>query len=168
MKFAACCLNTEKERLTVFQVYAFNVTNSASWLAGREALRVEEVGPFVYRFVQEMVTMMMIWGCWWWWQKKRFEDVYQIRETWWRTNVEEHQDGQVGFFWLLKWDISHFRSATTWSRGIAPESNLFGAVFNCASQGGEKSGQIKYLGEVSATLKQHHSISPHSFVSCNC
>ena len=64
--------------------------------------------------------------------------------------------------------IPHFRSATTWSRGIAPESNLFGAVFNCASQGGEKSGQIKYLGEVSATLKQHHSISPHSFVSCNC
>lgn len=60
MKFAACCLNTEKERLTVLQVYAFNVTNSASWLAGREALRVEEVGPFVYRFVQEMVTVMMI------------------------------------------------------------------------------------------------------------
>ena len=50
MKFAICCLNTEKERLTVLQVYAFNVTNSASWLAGREALRVEEVGPFVYRF----------------------------------------------------------------------------------------------------------------------
>ena len=59
MKFAACCLNTEKERLTVFQVYAFNVTNSASWLAGREALRVEEVGPFVYRFVQEVVTIIM-------------------------------------------------------------------------------------------------------------
>ena len=35
------------------------MTNSASWLAGREALRVEEVGPFVYRFVQEMVTMIM-------------------------------------------------------------------------------------------------------------
>ena len=59
-KNIARCLNMEKERLAALQVYAFNVTNSASWLAGREALRVEEVGPFVYRFVQEMVIMMMI------------------------------------------------------------------------------------------------------------
>ena len=28
--------------------------------------------------------------------------------------------------------ISHFRSATTWSRGMAPESNIFGALFKCA------------------------------------
>ena len=32
-----------------YEVYVFNVTNPESWLAGRESLRVEEVGPFVYR-----------------------------------------------------------------------------------------------------------------------
>ena len=32
-----------------YEVYVFNVTNPESWVAGRESLRVEEVGPFVYR-----------------------------------------------------------------------------------------------------------------------
>ena len=43
--------------------------------------------------------------------------------------------------------IPHFRSATTWSRGMAPESNILCAVFKCASQRGEKSGYLKDLGE---------------------
>ena len=51
----------------LFQVYMFNVTNADAWLAGEGGVRleVEEVGPLVYR------------------------------ETWWRTNVELHSDGQV-------------------------------------------------------------------------
>ena len=32
-----------------YEVYVFNVTNPEGWVAGRENLRVEEVGPFVYR-----------------------------------------------------------------------------------------------------------------------
>ena len=42
-------------------MYAFNVTNSDNWLAGRERLKVDEVGPFVYRWSSFiMVTMTMI------------------------------------------------------------------------------------------------------------
>ena len=51
------------------QVYVFNVTNPEAWLEGegRVRLEVQEVGPLVYR------------------------------ETWWRTNVEVHQDGRVSY-----------------------------------------------------------------------
>ena len=42
-------------------MYAFNVTNSDNWLAGRERLRVDEVGPFVYRwssFIMKIITIL--------------------------------------------------------------------------------------------------------------
>lgn len=31
------------------KVYLYNITNKQAFLEGREKLRVEEVGPFVYR-----------------------------------------------------------------------------------------------------------------------
>lgn len=33
------------------QVYLFNVTNSEAFVDGREPLKVEEVGPYVYKLV---------------------------------------------------------------------------------------------------------------------
>lgn len=34
------------------KVYIFNITNREEFLAGTEKLRFEEVGPYIYRYVE--------------------------------------------------------------------------------------------------------------------
>lgn len=33
------------------KIYLFNITNAEAFLAGREKLQVEQVGPYVYKYV---------------------------------------------------------------------------------------------------------------------
>lgn len=38
------------------KVYIFNITNHEAFLAGREKLRFQEVGPYVYRYVDSVLS----------------------------------------------------------------------------------------------------------------
>ena len=104
-------------------------------------------------------------------QKKRFQDVYQTRETWWRTNVEEHPDGQVGFFFDSSNKVYLISGQLRLGQEVWCLHLIFLVLFLIMQAKGVRNrGTFKIWVNrtVSATLKQHHSISPHSFVSCNC
>ncbi|XP_023345389.1 lysosome membrane protein 2 [Eurytemora carolleeae] len=60
----------------VMKVYVFNVTNKDEWLAGqgRVKLKLDEIGPLVYR------------------------------ETWWKTNVKMEEGGDVSYDLVKRFD----------------------------------------------------------------
>ena len=66
-----------------FQIFVFNITNHDAWLAGagKVKLKVEEIGPIVYRYVY-----MIEYSC-----------ILLFRETWWRTNIVVQDDGEVRY-----------------------------------------------------------------------
>ena len=104
-------------------------------------------------------------------EMKRFEDVYQTRETWWRTNVEEHPDGQVGFFFGSSNKVYFISGQLRLGQEVWCLHLIFLVLFLIMQAKGVRNrGTFKIWVNrtVSATLKQHHSISPHSFVSCHC
>lgn len=36
------------------KIYLFNITNAEDFLSGREQLKVEQVGPYVYKYVNDI------------------------------------------------------------------------------------------------------------------
>lgn len=41
------------------KIYLFNITNAEAFLAGREKLQVEQVGPYVYKWVREQILRIL-------------------------------------------------------------------------------------------------------------
>lgn len=41
------------------KIYLFNITNAEAFLAGREKLQVEQVGPYVYKWVREQILSIL-------------------------------------------------------------------------------------------------------------
>lgn len=41
------------------KIYLFNITNAEAFLAGREKLQVEQVGPYVYKWVTDQIRSII-------------------------------------------------------------------------------------------------------------
>lgn len=42
------------------KIYLFNITNAEAFLAGREKLQVEQVGPYVYKWVRQQILSIFL------------------------------------------------------------------------------------------------------------